>query len=134
MDAGISLTSDSKDVVSSMGLAVEVREVSASQVAELATSSSFAHTREQVGQGDARDFSTGTIISLAKKSAEDGLIRLLAPGDSGLSSRRDRNSSESRLTSPHAARSRCLIKGHSESPCLRQFLCVSHFGLPYISI
>ncbi len=32
----------------------------------------FRHTREKVRQGDTRAFSTGTIMRLTKKSAEDG--------------------------------------------------------------
>ncbi len=66
------LSSDSKEVVSSMGKEVEVCEMSATQVAEFATFLQLRHKREKVGQGDARAFSTGTIIRLAKKSAVDG--------------------------------------------------------------
>ncbi len=55
-----------------MGKVFEVFDVSATQVAKFATSSSFATREGKFGQGDARDFSTGTIIILAKMSAEDG--------------------------------------------------------------
>ncbi len=67
------LSSDSKEVVSSMGKEEEVCEVSATQVAEFETSPRLRHKGEKVGQGDARAFSTGAIISLAKKSADNGL-------------------------------------------------------------
>ncbi len=55
------LSSDSKEGVSSLGKVAGVCEVSASTVA-----------RKQVGKGDAWAFSTGTIITLAKKNAADG--------------------------------------------------------------
>ncbi len=64
------LSSDSKEVVSSMRKEVDICEVSSTQVAELIIQ--LRYTREKVRQGDARAFSTGIIIRLAKNSAKDG--------------------------------------------------------------
>ncbi len=63
------LSSDSKEVVSSLGKEVEVCEVSSTQVAEFATSSSFATRERRSG----RVMREPSISELAKKSAEDRL-------------------------------------------------------------
>ncbi len=62
------MSSDSREVASSMG-----RELGVCEVAESTDSSNCPTLGGQVERGDVWAFSTAVIIILAKKNAEDGL-------------------------------------------------------------